>query len=116
MMPDSNLRDALLGVVKSLDSRSGGGLRGLAIVCRVSRNSCPEALLTPLKSSPLIDDAMLKDMALHLRTLKRLTLWGCTRITKAGVFNILREAEYLEELSLDALPHSVSSTFNFRPV
>lgn len=51
---------------------------------------------------------MLKAMAPHLRRLKRLTLWGCTRVTQNGVFEILREAEYLEELSLDGLPHSVS--------
>ena len=60
-----------------------------------------------LKSSPLIEDAMLKAMAPHLRELKRLTLWGCTRITKAGVSHILHAADFLEELSLDALPHSV---------
>ena len=64
------------------------------------------------QSSPLIDDAMLKDMASHLHGLKRLTLWGCTRVTKTGVFDVLREAEDLEELSLDALPHSVRFPFH----
>lgn len=50
---------------------------------------------------------MLKAMAPHLRQLRRLTLWGCTRVTKAGVFALLQESENLEELSIDALPHSV---------
>jgi len=62
-----------------------------------------------VQSSPLVDDAMLKDLAPLLRGLKRLTLWGCTRVTRSGVFEILREAEDLQELRLDALPHSVSS-------
>jgi len=74
-----------------LDERKSKGLKGLALVCR---------------SSPLIDDAMLKSMAGHLRYLRRLTLWGCTRVTKAGVYAVLEEAQDLEELSLDALPHS----------
>jgi hypothetical protein len=64
-------------------------------------------ILTRSQTSPLIDDAMLKAMAPHLRQLRRLTLWGCTRVTKAGVFALLQESENLEELSIDALPHSV---------
>ena len=51
---------------------------------------------------------MLKKMAIPLRRLTRLTLWGCTRITRAGVFEILHEAQGMEEMSLDALAHSVS--------
>lgn len=56
----------------------------------------------------MVDDKMLKGMAPHLQSLKRLTLWGCTRITREGVYEILRQAEDLDDLSLDALPHSVS--------
>ena len=36
MMPDSTLRDALVDIVQTLDSRPSGGLKGLGIVCRVS--------------------------------------------------------------------------------
>lgn len=60
------------------------------------------------QSSPLVDDAILKVIARHLRSLQRLTLWGCIRVTRSGVFELLKEAEDLEEISLDALPHSVS--------
>jgi hypothetical protein len=35
MMPDGQLRDALIKVVKDLDDRPTGGLRGLGIICRV---------------------------------------------------------------------------------
>jgi hypothetical protein len=51
---------------------------------------------------------MLKDMAPSLGHLKRLTLWGCTRISRSGLGAILEESEHLEELSLDAVSHSVS--------
>ena len=37
MMPDSNFRDALVGILKALDGRPRRGLQGLAIVCRVSK-------------------------------------------------------------------------------
>lgn len=60
------------------------------------------------QSSPLVDDKMLKDLSRHLKDLKRLTLWGCTRITRDGLYAILDEAEEMQELSLDVLPHSVS--------
>lgn len=55
----------------------------------------------------MVDDAMLRDMSLALKHLRRLTLWGCIRVTREGVYKILREAEDIEELSLDAMPHSV---------
>jgi len=42
MMPDSSFRDAILGIVKALDSRPAGGLKGLAIVCRVIRFPCSD--------------------------------------------------------------------------
>jgi hypothetical protein len=35
MMPDSAFRDVLVDVVKRLDARRTGGLRGLGIICRV---------------------------------------------------------------------------------
>lgn len=35
MMPDSAFRDVLVDVVKRLDARPAGGLRGLGIICRV---------------------------------------------------------------------------------
>ncbi|WWD20751.1 hypothetical protein CI109_105227 [Kwoniella shandongensis] len=92
MMPDPNLKSKLVDAVKELDKRRCGGLRGLGIICQ---------------SSPLIDDAILKVMAPHLKALRRLTLWGCSRVTRDGVFTILDEAgDNVEELSLDALPHS----------
>lgn len=50
---------------------------------------------------------MLKDVAEHLTHLQRLTLWGCTRVSRAGVYEVLHEATSLQELSIDALPHSV---------
>jgi hypothetical protein len=37
MMPDSELRDSLVKVVKSLGERKQGGLRGLALICLVGR-------------------------------------------------------------------------------
>ncbi|ORY31235.1 hypothetical protein BCR39DRAFT_527024 [Naematelia encephala] len=91
MMPDPTFRDAFPDIMSEFGARKDGGLRGLALVC---------------KSSPLVDDAMLTEAAKHLHELRRLTLWGCTRITREGVFDILREAGHLQELSLDALPHS----------
>lgn len=68
------------------------------------------------QSSPLVDDTMLRDMSSALQNLRRLTLWGCTRLTRDGVYKILREAENIEELSLDALPHSVSPSLRSRPM
>lgn len=55
---------------------------------------------------------MLKDMSLSLSRLERLTLWGCIRVTREGVYNILREADKLRDLSLDAALHSVSPALN----
>ncbi|KAK6906564.1 hypothetical protein L486_07821 [Kwoniella mangroviensis CBS 10435] len=92
MMPDPNLKSKLVDVVRSLAARPIGGLRGLGIICQ---------------SSSLIDDAILKTIASDLNKLKRLTLWGCTRVTTDGVFSILQTAgDEVEELSLDALTHS----------
>ncbi|WVF68162.1 hypothetical protein IAT40_002927 [Kwoniella sp. CBS 6097] len=92
MMPDPNLKSKLVDVVQALGKRPGGGLRGLGIICQ---------------NSSLIDDAILKTIAPDLANLKRLTLWGCTRVTRDGVFGILTEAaDEVGELSLDALPHS----------
>lgn len=59
------------------------------------------------QSSPLIDDELLEAAAPLLGNLHRLTLWGCTKITKASVYKVLEEAEGMQELSLDILPHSV---------
>lgn len=53
---------------------------------------------------------MLKSLSTYLRRLQRLSLWGCNRITKAGLFDVLQEAEMLGDLSVDALPHSVRLT------
>lgn len=36
MMPDSNFKTALVDIIQELDRRPVGGLRGLALVCRVS--------------------------------------------------------------------------------
>lgn len=35
MMPDANFAEALVGILQTLDAKPMGGLRGLAIVCRV---------------------------------------------------------------------------------
>jgi hypothetical protein len=35
MMPDTNFKNCLLGIVKELDERDQGGLQGLGIICRV---------------------------------------------------------------------------------
>ena len=59
---------------------------------------------------------MLKNIARHLRHLRRLTFWGCGRITREGVFEILREAENLTELSLDASHHKASPKPTSRPI
>jgi hypothetical protein len=61
------------------------------------------------QSSPLIDDELLKAAAPFLGNLRRLTLWGCTKLTKSSVYKVLEESTGMQELSLDILPHSVSS-------
>jgi hypothetical protein len=35
MMPDTNFKNCLLGIVKELDERDQGGLKDLGIICRV---------------------------------------------------------------------------------
>lgn len=50
---------------------------------------------------------MLRTAAQGLSNLRRLTLWGCTRVTKSSVYKVLEQAEDIQELSLDATPHSV---------
>lgn len=46
-------------------------------------------------------------MAPRLRNLRRLTFWGCTHVTREGIFSLLdRIGPGIQELSLDALPHS----------
>lgn len=55
---------------------------------------------------------MLRALAPYLSSLKRLQLIGCTRITQAGVYEVLREADGIEELILDAPPHSVCDVRN----
>jgi hypothetical protein len=42
-----------------------------------------------------------------LKELRKLTILGCSRVTNEGVYAILREAGYLEELSVDAAYRSV---------
>jgi hypothetical protein len=37
MMPDSTFSEAIVGIVKALNDRPIGGLRGLAIIAKVSR-------------------------------------------------------------------------------
>lgn len=91
MMPDPHFRDGLLPLVKDLEARTMGGLRGLGIIHL---------------SSPLVDDKLLKSLAPYLTKLKRLILWGCIKITREGVYEVLRSADGIEELSLDAVPHS----------
>ena len=56
----------------------------------------------------MIDDELLKAAAPLLGNLRRLTLWGCTKLTKSSVYKVLDEATGIQELSLDILPHSVS--------
>jgi hypothetical protein len=50
---------------------------------------------------------MLRNISVDLCDLKRLTLWGCGHVTRAGLDSVIREAEWLEELSIDASPQSV---------
>ncbi|KAL1412669.1 hypothetical protein Q8F55_000416 [Vanrija albida] len=90
-MPDVAFRIALSDVITLLCERPIGGLEGLALIC---------------KSFNLINDDMLRALAPYLSSLKRLQLIGCTRITRTGVYDVLREADGIEELILDAPPHS----------
>ncbi|KAL7422920.1 hypothetical protein Q5752_002217 [Cryptotrichosporon argae] len=105
MMPDAAFRDALVSIVARLAARPPvrrageqpdapappPGLCVLDIICR---------------SSPLVDDALLAALAPSLAGLARLTLIGCTRLTHRGVDAVLAAASGLEELNLDATPHS----------
>ncbi|WVQ85859.1 hypothetical protein IAT38_008027 [Cryptococcus sp. DSM 104549] len=92
MMPDSLTKSVLVDAVTSLSERPGCGLKDLGLICQ---------------GSSLIDDTILKVMAPYLKGLRRLTLWGCSKATRDGVFAILEEAgEHIEELSLDALVHA----------
>ncbi|KIR35721.1 hypothetical protein I352_01999 [Cryptococcus deuterogattii MMRL2647] len=92
MMPDPHMKSKLVGLVTALDEREQGGLKGLDIICQ---------------SSSLIDDTILTVMAPRLRNLRRLTFWGCTRVARDGIYSILNEVgPNIQELSLDALPHS----------
>ncbi|TXT05911.1 hypothetical protein VHUM_03672 [Vanrija humicola] len=90
-MPDAVFRTALFDVITLLCDRPIGGLEGLALIC---------------KSFNLINDEMLRALSPYLSSLKRLQLIGCTRITRTGVYDVLREADAIEELILDAPPHS----------
>jgi hypothetical protein len=38
-MPDPNLKDSLLGVLRDLSERSQGGLKSLGLICRVRLSS-----------------------------------------------------------------------------
>lgn len=40
LLPDSNFADAMVGIIKALDSRRCGGLIGLGIICSVSGGMC----------------------------------------------------------------------------
>ncbi|OWZ59804.1 hypothetical protein C356_00716 [Cryptococcus neoformans c45] len=92
MMPDPHMKSKLVDLVRALDRREQGGLKGLGIICQ---------------SSSLIDDIILKVMAPRLRNLRRLIFWGCTHVTREGIFSLLDEVgPSIQELSLDALPHS----------
>jgi len=105
MMPDPNFKDSLLGVLRDLSERSQGGLKSLGLICRVRLCRFESA---DDQSSPLIDDELLKAAAPFLGNLRRLTLWGCTKLTKTSVYKVLEEATGIQDLSLDILPHSVS--------
>ncbi|WVQ70645.1 hypothetical protein IAR50_000167 [Cryptococcus sp. DSM 104548] len=97
MMPDPHLKGQLVDILSNLSSRQdldgrGAGLKSLGIICQ---------------ESSLIDDNLLRSMAPFLTSLRRLTFWGCTHVTKAGITSILEESsESIEELSLDAPPQS----------
>lgn len=58
---------------------------------------------------PFLNDEWMGRIAPHMHLLKKFTLIGNTRITRTGVFHLLDAAPGLEELVLDAPPHSVSS-------
>lgn len=93
IMPDPSFRALLPAITRQLDARTNGGLWGLALVCR---------------SFNFINDALLRDLTPHLGQLRRLQLVGHTKVTREGVYAVLEEARGLEELVLDAAPHSVS--------
>lgn len=92
-MPDPTFRAMLPTIAKRLDARTNGGLWGLALVCR---------------DFNFINDALLREMAPYVTKLKRLQLVGHTKVTREGVYAVLEVAPELEELVLDAPPHSVS--------
>ena len=58
---------------------------------------------------------MLRNLSEDLCDLKRLTLWGCGHITRAGLDSVIRQAEWLEELSIDASPQSVCLSYHSKP-
>lgn len=113
MMPDALLKEMLLPIIRQLDKRPGGGLRGLGIIHRVGailRHQAAtrkDAALLTGQSSSIIDEELLKLAAPALKRLLRLAIWGCTRVTRGTLLAIMEHAEDLEELSLDALPHTV---------
>lgn len=95
MMPDTTFRLALPTVIRALHERPDGGLHGLALVC---------------KSFNIITNQVLTESSEYLPDLRRLMLIGAARVTRTGVYTLLRQTERLEELVLDAPPHSVSTT------
>ena len=110
MMPDSLVRDSFRFISKRLSERPGGGLRGLAFVAGVSGLlylSISRVNRLIFQSSPLIDDSLLRDVAEQSENLTRFTLWGCTRVTRDGVYEIINHAKRLNELSIDASQISV---------
>lgn len=100
MMPDPTFRAVLPAIARQLDARTNGGLWGLALVC---------------SNLNYINDALMRDLAPHLGALRRLQLVGATKVTRAGVYAVLEEAPGLEELVLDAAPHSVSPSTSIPP-
>ena len=58
---------------------------------------------------------MLTKLSEDLTDLKRLTLWGCGHVTRLGLDAVIRQAEYLEEMSIDASPNSVRLILTFIP-
>ena len=56
---------------------------------------------------------MLTKLSEDLSDLKRLTLWGCGHVTRLGLDAVIRQAEYLEEMSIDASPNSVRLVLTF---
>nr|GAT46998.1 predicted protein [Mycena chlorophos] len=72
---------------------------------RLVQTATLSSLTLICKMSPLVNDALLKEIAPHLCYLQQLSLIGCPAVTYRGVFAVLRQNTIgIRSLSLEALP------------